>query len=70
MNDDKQKSPGDYQPYVMGDGRRFHVRTYNGGRWEVYGMGLEHVCDCLSQRAADMVAKALEQAAEKGEDES
>ncbi len=65
MSGDKQKAPSDYQPHHMGDGRRFHVRTYNLGLWQVYGAGLEYICECLTQGAADMVADALEQDAEK-----
>ncbi len=72
MSNDKQKTPGDYQPTRTGDGLRFRVRTYNDGLWQVYGVGvgLEHIAECLTQGAADMVAKALEQAAEIGEEKS
>ncbi len=64
MSDNKQKSPKDYPPHHMGDERRFHVRTYNGGLWQVYGVGLEHIAECPSQGLADMVADALEQVTE------
>ena len=64
-----KKLPSDYSPRSMGDGRRFHVRILNNG-WQVYGEGLEHVCDCLSSDAAAMIAVALEQAAERSEGES
>jgi len=53
--------PADFQPHP--DGKRFHSRTYNGGLFQVYGVDLEHVCECEIERMADMVADALNQAA-------
>jgi len=50
----------DWAPYP--DGKRFHVRSLNGG-WQVYGLGLLHVCECSDGRMANMVANALEAAA-------
>jgi hypothetical protein len=52
--------PCDYKPHHMGDGRRFHVREYNGGKYQVYGIGLEHICECERGEMADMIADALE----------
>lgn len=57
------KVPKEYEPFRMGDGKRFHVRTYNGGKWQVYGYGLDHICECDVRSNAEMVANALEQAA-------
>jgi hypothetical protein len=57
----KPRIPADFQPHP--DGKRFHSRTYNGGLFQVYGVDLEHVCECESERMADMVADALNQAA-------
>lgn len=51
--------PADFQPHP--DGKRFHVRTYNGGMYQVYARDLEHVCDCTRVEMADMVADALEE---------
>lgn len=70
MSDDKQKTPKDFERHRMGDGRRFHVGTHNGQRWQVYGVGLNHIAECPSQDLADMVAGALEQAAEIGKEKS
>ena len=57
------KSPADYELHWRGDGRRFHVRIYPGGLWEVYGCSVDHICVCKDQATAEMVAEALEQAA-------
>lgn len=64
MSDAKRKSPHEYDPHAMGDGLRFHVRGYYNGSWQVYGVDLDHICDCPTQGIADMVAEVLEQAAE------
>ncbi len=50
-----------------GDNRRFHVRVYNGGKYQVYGVGLHHVCECEVVEVADMIADTLEAAAEREE---
>ena len=38
-------APSEYKRHERGDGRRFHVREYNGGLFQVYGVGLEHICE-------------------------
>jgi len=55
--------PSDYDRHVRGDGKRFHVRIH-GQLWEVYGLGLDHICMCTSMEMADMIAAALEALAE------
>lgn len=57
----------DFQRHRMGDNRRFHARTYNGGKYQVYGVGLLHICECETGEMADMIADALEQQAEREE---
>ena len=57
--------PRDYAPHRMGDGKRFHIRTYNGGKYQVYGVGLEHICECDRCDLAVMIADALEAVAKK-----
>lgn len=42
------------------DGKRFQARTYNGGKYQVYGVGLYHICECETEEAADQVANAIE----------
>lgn len=49
----------DFEPHTRGDGRRFHVRAFNH-HWQVYGLGLQHVCLCETADAAEMIAEALE----------
>jgi hypothetical protein len=61
-----EAAPSRFARHARGDNRRFHVRTYNGGKWQVYGLGLEHICECDRESMARMVAEALERAAEKG----
>lgn len=63
MSDETRKSPHEYEPHAMGDGLRFHIRECNGDYWQVYSVGLDHICDCLTQDVAEMVARALEQVA-------
>jgi hypothetical protein len=53
-----QKALREYERHQSG--WRFHVREYNGGVWQVHGRGLEHICDCLSEETAEMVADVLE----------
>ena len=48
-----------------GTGRRFHTRSYKSGLFQVYGVGMEHVCECTTGEMADMVAAALEQVGER-----
>ncbi len=74
MTDNKQKKPRDY---LSRDGLRFRVRPYGTiyetwahQRWQVYGAGLEHIAECPTLTIAGMVADALEQAAEAGEEKS
>ena len=50
--------PANFQQHR--DGRRFQVRAYNGGKYEVYSRDLDHVCECLRKDVADMVADSLE----------
>lgn len=45
------------------DGKRFHVRCLNG-EMQVFGVALEHVAMCPDLPRANMVAAALELAAE------
>ena len=54
--------PGEFEPHT-GDGRRFHVRMLNG-EFQVFGKCLAHIAMCTSLPKANMVAEALEQAAE------
>jgi hypothetical protein len=46
--------------FEMGDNRRFHWREYNGGRYEVYSIGMMQWAECLSEGRAKVVADALE----------
>jgi hypothetical protein len=46
--------------FEMGDKRMFHWREYNGGKYEVYSIGLEQWAECLSADRAIAVADALE----------
>jgi len=62
ITDGGQFTAADFPPHVRGDGKRFHVRILGNG-WQVYGLGLIHVCLCDDGRMANMVAKALEAAA-------
>ena len=58
------KHPRDYEPFRRGDGRRFHVRVHDAAReWQVYGLGLLHICFCNTEEKANMVADALEEVA-------
>lgn len=57
--------PSDFRRYHHSHGERFQVREMCG-QWEVYGT-LGSVCMCLTAEAADMVADALEAAAERHE---
>ncbi len=50
-------TPADFPP--QHNGQRFQVRVLNG-RWQVYGLGLVHVCLCATEPLANMVAEALE----------
>lgn len=54
----------DFPKHVGSDGKRFHVRIL-GRVWQVYGLGLIHVCECSDGRMANMVSAALELAAMK-----
>lgn len=47
-------------------GLRFHVRLLDE-KWEVYGVGLEHVCACLTKEHANEVATAMEETAQRQE---
>jgi len=60
--DGGQFTAADFPPHVRGDGNRFHVRILGNG-WQVYGLGLIHVCLCSDVRMANMVADALAAAA-------
>jgi hypothetical protein len=66
MSESPKRHPRDFEPHRRGDGLRLHVRQYNGGLYEVRGLledGYVHVCECISQEFADMIAAALEQTA-------
>lgn len=45
------------------DGALVHYRTYgprpNVTAWQVYGRGLEHIAECETQEAANLVTLAL-----------
>lgn len=60
IGDGGQFTAADFPP--QGNGKRFHVRILGGG-WQVYGLGLIHVCECHGERYANMIADALEAAA-------
>lgn len=62
ISEGRQFTAADFPPHVGSDGKRFHVRILGNG-WQVYGLGLIHVCLCEDGRMANMVAAALEQAA-------
>jgi hypothetical protein len=55
--------PSDFPRFERGDNKRFHVRQW-GKEWQVYGTALIHVAMCDSGAMANMVADALEAAAE------
>jgi len=59
-------NPSDYERHSRGDGKRFHVRVLSG-RWQVYAMGVEHICECDNSDKADMIAEALEAQADLDE---
>ena len=61
--------PSDFPRFERGDGKRFHVRIFCQ-EWQVYGQGLIHVAMCMTEGMANMVADALEAAAELEERES
>lgn len=52
--------PCDFE--TMQNGERFQARALNGG-WQVYGAELEHIAMCDRPEYADMIAKALNDAA-------
>ena len=66
------KRPVDYERHRRGDNRRFHVRQHTRDpltiRFEVYGAGFVHICDCLNSATARMIAASLEEAADRMED--
>ena len=45
------------------NGQRFQVRVL-GSLWQVYGLGMVHVCLCETEPMASMVAESLEESAE------
>lgn len=55
-----RKNPADYPPFR--DGKRFHVHR-DDLVWQVGGMGCDYICICDSADAAQMIADALELAA-------
>lgn len=57
----------DYERHFHGDKKRFLVREYNSGKFQVFGVGLEHVCECDSDEVAKMIADALEFQANRAE---
>lgn len=61
LTDGSPITPADFPP--QHDGRRFHVQRC-GNEWQVYGVGVLHVCLCPDVRRANMVADALEAAAD------
>jgi len=61
-------NPSDYERHSRGDGKRFHVRVLSyRGSWQVYGMGIEHICECTDSDKADMIADALEFVGDAGD---
>jgi hypothetical protein len=52
-------NPSEFPQFRHGDGRRFHVRSLDDA-WQVYGLGLRHVCTCSTGEAARMIADALD----------
>ena len=52
-----------FERHERGDGKRFHVRMFCQ-EWQVYGVGLQHICMCMTMEMADMIADALEAQAE------
>ncbi len=60
LTDGSPITPADFPP--QHDGKRFHVRWF-GREYQVYGIGVLHVCLCPDARRANMVADALEMAA-------
>lgn len=58
------RKPESFGRHVRGDGKRFHAREYNGGLYQVYAVGLEHVCECTTCEMADMICEALETVAD------
>lgn len=62
LTDGSPITPADFPP--QHDGKRFQVRR-SGNEWQVYGVGVLHVCMCSDVRLANMVADALEAAADQ-----
>lgn len=57
--------PKNFKPHKRGDGRKFHTRKITacaecGPVFQVYGLGLQHICTCERSDMAQMVADALE----------
>ena len=51
------------EPFVIGDGKRFHWRVYGsekGQRYEVYSIGMDQWAECADAERAEAIASALE----------
>ena len=57
--DHPKNHPAEFRPHASGDGRRFHCRMLNGS-FQVYGLGLHHICMTDTLTYGEMVADALE----------
>lgn len=40
-------------------GKRFEYRMFNGGEWQVYGLGLLSVAICLNKELAELICDTL-----------
>ena len=49
------------------DKRRFMVREYNGGKYQIYGNELQHICECSTLEMANLISGALESMAYRQE---
>lgn len=48
-------------------GKRFHVTEGIADKFQVYALGPQYICQCDSVEVAEMIAAALESAAEQSE---
>lgn len=53
-----QRSLADYERH-QGDGKRFHFRCLQY-TWQVYGVRLDHICECHTEWMAKQIAESLE----------
>ena len=59
--------PSDFVRHLGSGRKRFLVRIRNG-KFEVYGVGLDHLCWARDRETADMIADALESVANLDDD--